>query len=466
MQKVNDLSSLWGDILKRLEARISPYAFKNWFKENTGLRAAHADRLEITVPNDTYRNVIKNKFGEVLRRTCEETVGRPVTLEIASAGTAAVPAATIPDAGDTAPAVDDAPRVTASDRPLSQFNREVRRVTNEDVVVGPCNKIAMAAAESVIKGETGCPNPIFIYGEAGMGKTYLLQLIYTEIRRRRKGQRRVVFSSCEAFMNDFITSLQNRRVEKFRHYFRNADVFLLDDVHFLAGGDKTHTKEEFYHTLNELLDSGKQVVITCDKHPNTVKTLGPKLVKRLMAGMWIQLGRPCSETRIRILERVAGELKLAVDRPVLEYLAQEYEGDIREMTGALTTVVKHCSYAGDECTLALARKVLGAHSKDERTLDITLKDVIREVCEYFDITRDTIFSDSRSRPTVAARHIAIYLCNKYIKNLSLGELALVFKNSRPAILYAGNRITRAVKANDPTIKPAVTKLIGLIEAKY
>jgi len=453
---------VWNEILEKIKEHLSPYAYKNWFKDATCLRRLADDVIEIGVPNDTYKNVIKNKFGKYVEKCCHEQIEKKVRITYAvDENLAAALRKHRCTAPSLPPAAGRRPAGNGNGYPFA-FLRPVRKVREGDVVVGGFNRIAVAALKSIIRDDPESPNPLFIYAEPGMGKTFLLQMTYNELLRARR--KNVIFTSCESFMNDYISSLRNGRIETFRHYFRNTDIFLLDDIHFLCKGTKKSTREEFYHTVNTLLNAGQQVVVTCNAYPSVLKQIGEDLINLMMGGMWVQIAHPDKETRRRILKEIArGE---EIPEEIYEYVAVNFSRDLRELTGALTTIRKYCRYAGEAYTLSAARKALSARSVTPPKPVVGMKRIIREVCTYFNLDEACIFSASRSKKIVTARHVAIYLCNTYMREVSLGELAVMFNNSKPAVLYAGNKVARALKENDALIAPAVREISARLESQY
>jgi len=461
MVKAEELSGTWSEILHILKDHISSYAYKNWFRESTVLLSVHEHQVELGVPNGTYKNVIKNKFGHKVQKCCEEYFNHHVRVVYTIYGKLAEHLNTRGYSEKNVSKTKQKAQTPSAHRPgKAGFHRSIKKVTINEIVVGGFNMIAVSAVKSVIKRDPDCPNPLFIYGGTGMGKTMLLQMAYHEISRSGTGNN-VVFTSCEAFMNDYISSLRNGSIDTFRSHFRNTEVFLIDDIHFLGKGVKKSTKEEFYHTINTLLNAGQQVVVTCDKHPATVEKIGTDIVNLMMGGMWVQLAAPDKEMRIEILRKMSAGQDITDE--AYEYIAKHFSRDIRELTGALTTALSFSKYAGEPCSIHTVKKALGSGVGQRKETGIGVKRITDEVCSYFGVEQSKIFSDSRRRKVVNARHVAIYLCNVFMKDASLGELGVIFNNSRPAVLYAGNKVTRALKENDRVIAPAVREIRNRLE---
>ncbi len=472
MRKTDSSIDVWDEILSSLREKVTPYAYKNWFEDSTTLLSCRKGRIEIGVPNNTYRNVLKNKFEHIIKNVCSDVCGPVKKVSITVVDHLNSRLEQVRERSITE-IIEEQTRNLNPGRKKRQldpaFIRKVKKVTEGDLVKGSFNKIAVSAAEHVIQFDKDSPNPLFLYGDSGMGKTFLLQYMYNEARKSCGDGRNVVFTSSENFMNDFITSLKNGMIGRFRSFYRGADLLLIDDIHFLADGNKESTKEECFHTFNELLDKGKQVVITCDKHPNNLKILGSKLMQRLMGGMWVQLNRPDTENRLNILKRAASECPLRVPGDVLSFIAEHYNSDIRGMIGAFTTAVKYCTYAGEGVSLSLVKEALGYTDEIQdasKRILITPQDILNETASYFGVEKGQILSDSRNRNIVNARHVSIYLCNRYIPDVSLGDLAVFYRSSRPAILYAGNKVTRELKQNHRVIQPAVSEISRSIESSY
>ena len=462
MVTLDEYTGVWEDILLVLKEQISSYAYRNWFKDNTLLLSVHEHQVEVGVPNGTYKNVIKNKFGRKVRKCCENYFGHRVTVQYTIYGKLAEYLETHTYSQKNGDAQKNSVKMPPKrSNGSSGFPRSVKKVTKDDIIIGGFNKIAVSAVISIINADSDSPNPLFIYGSSGMGKTLLLQMAYHEILNSETGKN-VIFTSCEAFMNDYISSLRSGSIDTFRNHFRSTDVFLIDDVHFLGKGAKKRTKEEFYHTVNTLLNAGQQIVVTCDKHPAAVEEIGSDIVNLMMGGMWVQLAPPDMDARVEILRKMSQNTDIPEE--TCEYIASCYSQDIRELTGAFTTVLRFSTYAGEPCSISIAKKALGTNAAPRKKTGPGIEEIISEVCRYFSVDRSGVFSDSRRKKVVTARHIAIYLCNIYMEETSLGELAGLFSNSRPAILYAGNKITRAVKERDRVIASAVREIRKRLEA--
>jgi chromosomal replication initiator protein len=300
-------------------------------------------------------------------------------------------------------------------------------------VIGSSNRFAHAAALAVAEAPAEAYNPLFIYGEAGLGKTHLLHAIGHYVRQCSPGSV-VRYVSTEQFMNDFIMALQTRAIPDFHRRYRVADLLLVDDIQFLEG--KERTQEEFFHTFNALHPKS-QIILTSDRPPKKISTLEERLRTRFEWGLITDIQPPDLETRLAILQKKAATERLDVPADVMSFIASRIQTNIRELEGALIRVVAYSSLTRSEPTLELAQGVLQSLLPDGREARVTSDLVISVAAEYFDVTTDEICSPNRSRPLVTARQMAMYLCT----DLSLPKIGERFGGrDHSTVIYANNKV--------------------------
>ncbi len=316
------------------------------------------------------------------------------------------------------------------------------KYTFDSFVIGQSNRFAHAAAVAVAEAPAKAYNPLFVYGESGLGKTHLLHAIGHYAMSLFPGIR-VRYVSSEEFTNDFINSIANNRGAQFQRRYRDVDLLLIDDIQFLQG--KAETQEAFFHTFNTLHDHNKQVVITSDLPPKLLTGFEDRMRSRFEWGLITDVQAPDLETRIAILRKKAQSEHLQVPDEILEYMASKVSSNIRELEGTLIRVTAFANLNRSPMTMSLVQTVL----KDLVTLDennvIAPVDIITATAEYFRLTTDDLYGSSRSQAVATARQIAMYLCRE-MTNLSLPKIGQLFGNrDHTTVMYANRKITELMK---------------------
>ena len=344
-----------------------------------------------------------------------------------------------------------------SDEP-SQLNP---RYIFETFVIGASNRFAHAAAVAVAEAPAKAYNPLFIYGESGLGKTHLLHAIGA-YAKELYGSVRVRYVSSEEFTNDFINSIRDDKASAFQRRYRDLDVLLVDDIQFLE--NKERTQEEFFHTFNTLYNANKQIVISSDRPPKQLTTLEDRLRSRFEWGLITDIQPPELETRIAILRKKAAQDKLNAPDDVLEYIASKISSNIRELEGALIRVTAFASLNRQGVDLALAEIVLKDLIPTGAGPEITSATIMAQTAAYFSLTLDDLCGTSRSRVLVNARQIAMYLCRE-LTELSLPKIGQTFGGRDHTTVMHADRKIRQLMAERRSIYNQVTELTNRIKSQ-
>jgi chromosomal replication initiator protein len=351
------------------------------------------------------------------------------------------------------------PATTVAKLPESGESRLNQRYTFETFVIGASNRFAHAAAFAVAESPARAYNPLFIYGESGLGKTHLLHSIGHYSMGLFPGIR-VRYVSSEEFTNDFINSIATNRAAQFQARYRDVDILLIDDIQFLSGKDST--QEAFFHTFNTLHDHNKQVVITSDLAPRQLTGFEDRMRSRFEQGLITDVQTPDLETRVAILRRRAQGDRLQVPDEILHFMASKVSSNIRELEGTLIRVTAFANLTQAPIDLALVQTVL----KDLITLDedniIAPADIINAVADYFKLTVDDLVGTSRSQAIAQARQIAMYLCRE-LTSLSLPKVGQLFGGrDHTTVMYANKKISELMKERR-SIYNQVTELTSRIK---
>jgi chromosomal replication initiator protein len=341
---------------------------------------------------------------------------------------------------------------------VSQLNP---RYIFETFVIGASNRFAHAAAVAVAEAPAKAYNPLFIYGESGLGKTHLLHAIGA-YAKELYGSVRVRYVSSEEFTNDFINSIRDDKASAFQRRYRDLDILLVDDIQFLE--NKERTQEEFFHTFNTLYNANKQIVISSDRPPKQLTTLEDRLRSRFEWGLITDIQPPELETRIAILRKKAAQDKLNAPDDVLEYIASKISTNIRELEGALIRVTAFASLNRQSVDLSLAEIVLKDLIPTGAGPEITAATIMAQTAVYFSLTIDDLCGTSRSRVLVNARQIAMYLCRE-LTELSLPKIGQTFGGRDHTTVMHADRKIRQLMAERRSIYNQVTELTNRIKSQ-
>jgi chromosomal replication initiator protein len=342
----------------------------------------------------------------------------------------------------------------------AQLNPQLNpRYVFETFVIGASNRFAHAAAVAVAEAPAKAYNPLFIYGESGLGKTHLLHAIGA-YAKELYGSTRVRYVSSEEFTNDFINSIRDDKASVFQKRYRDLDILLVDDIQFLE--NKERTQEEFFHTFNTLYNANKQIVISSDRPPKQLTTLEDRLRSRFEWGLITDIQPPELETRIAILRKKAAQDKLNAPDDVLEYIASKISTNIRELEGALIRVTAFASLNRQGVDLSLAEIVLKDLIPEEGGPEITGPTIMAQTASYFSLSVDDLCGTSRSRVLVNARQIAMYLCRE-LTELSLPKIGQAFGGRDHTTVMHADRKIRQLMAERRSIYNQVTELTNRIK---
>ena len=434
--------SLWTEVAGRLKGALNDSTYRTWFGEVEGMEVTD-DTFVLAVPNDFTREWIEGHFLELIRAAVRDATGhqRRVQLTVAEIG---VPA-------DTA-------RAPAAQR-IGESGLNTK-YTFDLFVIGSSNRFAHAAALAVAEAPAQAYNPLFIYGYTGLGKTHLLQAIAQYVMEH-PGNMSVRYVTSESFVNDFINSLRDKRIEGFKQRYRNYDLLLIDDVQFFEG--KERFQEEFFHTFNTLYEAGSQIVLSSDRPPKEIATLEARLRSRFEWGLITDIQPPDLETRIAILrKKVKTDGIHIADPQLLTFIAGRISTNIRELEGALTRVVAFASLTGRPMTPDLAQDVLKDVFPQGEVAQVTIERIQEVVCERFSMTLEELCSHKRSQNIVYPRQVAMYL-SRELTDSSLPKIGKHFGDrDHTTVLHANGKIANMIRA-DRTVYNLVQELTARVK---
>lgn len=457
-----ELTELWDRIVEHVSAGEPQHRAFLAMTKPLGLlqNEGGATSLLVAAPNAFAKDVLESRLRSVVNEVLTQELGEKAniavmvdeTLELADlpAPTIVVESVSIrPGTGRD----DEGSRKT--DEP-SQLNA---RYIFETFVIGASNRFAHAAAVAVAEAPAKAYNPLFIYGESGLGKTHLLHAIGA-YAKELYGNTRVRYVSSEEFTNDFINSIRDDKATAFQRRYRDLDILLVDDIQFLE--NKERTQEEFFHTFNTLYNANKQIVISSDRPPKQLTTLEDRLRSRFEWGLITDIQPPELETRIAILRKKAAQDKLNAPDDVLEFIASKISTNIRELEGALIRVTAFASLNRQVVDMGLAEIVLKDLIPNEINSEITAPTIMAQTAAYYSLTIDDLCGTSRSRALVNARQIAMYLCRE-LTELSLPKIGQTFGGRDHTTVMHADRKIRELMAERRSIYNQVNELTTRIK---
>lgn len=452
------LKTTWPKICQALKEQLNADVYARWIAV-INPRKLEADTLVLSVSNDFYQSWLEENYLPLIKDAASRICGcdLKVVLEVHPEVLSAVP----PAEGTTKNPAADRPGSARALRPGEKAGPGAGPLNPKylfaSFVVGPSNEFAHATSLAVAQAPGKAYNPLFIYGGTGLGKTHLMQAIGHYVHGHSKAH--VNYISCEALMNEYIDSLQNRRVKHFRDKYRNSDLLLVDDIHFLT---KTAAlQEEFFHTFNVLFDAHKQIVMTSDRPVNEISHLEQRLVSRFEWGLVTELIPPDFETRMAILHFKQQTMKIRLPEDIIVFIATHIQSNIRVLEGALIRLTSYASLYRKPVTAQLAEHLLQSTLDQEKKEPVTLMMIQRNVAEYFDIRLADMTSMHRSQSVALPRQVAMYLC-RTLTTSSFPEIGMAFGKTHATVLHACRRVRQRIE-KETQLKQAVVKLAKQIE---
>ena len=432
MAESSQLNIAWRQILSKAEMLITPVSYDSFIKELEPIDIM-GRKIILKAATDMAANVVMKKHAEKLREAIVKCDLGINDFRL------------IVDGSDTySTDFEEDAAETFQPAPIN------KNFTFDSFVAGSGSKFVYAAAKAVAENPGETFNPLFIYGESGLGKTHLMHAIANYIAQHYP-EKKVLYTTSENFLNEFIDSIAQKSSAKFRLHYRNVDVLMIDDIQFLK--NKTQVQEEFFHTFNELSSQNKQIVLTSDRPPKEIATLEERLRTRFEGGMIVDIQPPDTETKIAILKRKALDRKCPVTDDVLEFLASNSGHDVRTLEGRLTKVIFASKLHEEPITLNLAKLAL-SESVNESTEqeDVTPDKIVNAVCGYFKQTREDLIGKGKKADLVKARQICAYLLCEMLSLPLVSVGNILGGRDHTTIMYARDKMEKLASLNDRIAK--------------
>lgn len=431
--------NLWHDIVEKLKEEFSETTVGLWFGSAT-IGSLDGDSVTIVAEDDFKKSIIEKKYLPVLERMFEELLGFKVEVRVDSA------------TGDSDARSEERLFVTsapparpdpaAQEKPAAGPNLR-SEYTFDNFVVGSSNQLAQAAAYAVAQHPAELYNPLFLFGPSGLGKTHLLFAIMNEVRKLHPNFN-ILYVTSEEFTNELIDALalrQNRNLA-FKEKYRNVDMLLVDDVHFIAG--KYSVQEEFFHTFNALYNEKKQIILTSDRPPRDISYLESRLQTRFESGLMADIQPPDTELRAAIFKMKTQLLGIRLDNEVLTYLSENITNNVRQIEGALKRLRAQSFITGEPISKAMAADVLKDFFTTDGAERVTIENVFSFVSRRYGFSTEDIRGKKRTSDIVYVRHIAMYLCTEYT-GLSLKAIGRQFGRDHSTVINARDNVINRMK---------------------
>ena len=425
-----NLNTAWQQAQSAIRQQIGTTAYDTWFSALKIL--VKNDRLTIIAPDEFFKNWIVDHYQDLIRQTICSQTNQKINISYAS---------------DNAPVKDKQQKIEFIEKEYFQQKSSGdpsnlnNRFTFDNFVVGPSNRFACAASLAVAESPAKAYNPLFIYGQVGLGKTHLIQSITHKIRQLHP-QLQIRYMSSEQFTNELIDAIRTRSTDKFRKKYRTIDVLLIDDIQFIAG--KESTQEEFFHTFNNLHNNHKQIIITSDRSPKEIAKLEERLISRFAWGLITDIQPPDFETRVAILRKKVETDRYKIPEDVIYFIAEEIQTNIRELEGALIRVSAYSQIEDQPITLETAKMVL-KDMVQETSKTINIEAILKNVADYYRVSVEDLKTRKRHKNIVLPRQVAMFLSRQMTAH-SLPEIGASFGGKdHTTVLHACKKIEDLLK---------------------
>ena len=389
----------WIETKKAILENIGSAAYEAWISRLQAKESSAPGVLVLNAPDEFSRDWVSRHYLKFIEDNLKKQTKELTKVELL-----------VQPVSANIPPKKEPPHT--ADKPLSPLSLNPR-YTFDNFVVGASNRFAHAASTAVSESPAKVYNPLFIYGGVGLGKTHLMQAICHAILKREAANLKICYLPSERFTNELIDAIQHRSTARFRQKYRNVDVLVIDDVHFIAG--KESTQEEFFHTFNALHQNNKQIVISSDRPPKAIPGIENRLISRFEWGMIADISAPDLETRMAILEIKAQEKKYKLNKDIIHYVAENIQNNIRELEGALNRIIAFHQLNNTTPTLDSVKAILGGLSANHRRAGLTPRKLLESISVFYDISMENLLGASRKKELVVPRQIAMFLMREELK---------------------------------------------------
>jgi len=437
---------IWTHVQKKIKEKVTSQQFTTWF-ESLKLIRFDADEAYILAPNSFSSEWIENNYTDILSSTLGEVTNTSYKVKLVT---------------ESKEVKEPGPSVQSNEPSPKEKNRSNinRNYSFNNFLVGPCNRLAHAAALAVSESPGTAYNPLFIHGPVGLGKTHLLQSIYLALQER-SGIQKVLYMPCESFVNHYISTIKTGDWDSFRNKYREIDTLLIDDVHFLANSQST--REEFFHTFNALYTCQKQIVLSSDCPPEEIPAIEERLISRFRWGLITRIDPPGFETSVAIIQKKTALMNMEITYDVARYLAENATSSIREIEGTLTNINKYAIISENKIDLDFVKQVIGRPTKHKSYIGI--EEILGTVTKHFGVQLSQLHSKRKLKSITLPRQVAMHLARK-LTNLSLEEIGgFMGGRDHTTVMHADEKI-KNLRKQDRNISATLRKLETTIKKQH
>jgi len=462
-----ELDHIWKKTLENIKEKITNPSFNTWFSETKAVMTTAENQLVLQVPNNFIQEWIESQYTDLIEEILEDLTGNQWTLLLLTPKEVKKFKENKENNKDTAEEKTQEVEIVEENIEEDSIESELKqngfnpKYTFDTFVVGNSNRFAHAASLAVAEAPAKAYNPLFIYGDVGLGKTHLMQAIAHFILKNNPDYK-VVYVSSETFTNELINSIKDDSTVDFRDKYRNIDILLVDDIQFLAG--KERTQEEFFHTFNTLHESNRQLIISSDRPPKEIPTLEERLRSRFEWGLITDIQKPDLETRIAILRKKADIENLTIPNEVVIYIANKIQSNIRELEGALVNVIAYSSLVDREIDVDLAREALKdlVNKKKNESIEVNIERIKKIITDDYNLKMEDMESKKRTQNIAFPRQIAMYL-SRELTDFSLPHIGNEFGGrDHTTVIHAHNKIKEKIE-NEDDFSNKIERLIDTIK---
>ena len=463
-----ELDHIWKKTLENIKEKITNPSFNTWFSETKAVMTTEENQLVLQVPNNFIQEWIESQYTDLIEEILTDLTGNQWTLILLTPKEVKqFKENKKKDKNENKDQEKEVEVVKKEDKEENDQESELKqngfnpKYTFDTFVVGNSNRFAHAASLAVAEAPAKAYNPLFIYGDVGLGKTHLMQAIAHFILKNNPDYK-VVYVSSETFTNELINSIKDDSTVDFRDKYRNIDILLVDDIQFLAG--KERTQEEFFHTFNTLHESNRQLIISSDRPPKEIPTLEERLRSRFEWGLITDIQKPDLETRIAILRKKADIENLTIPNEVVIYIANKIQSNIRELEGALVKVIAYSSLVDRDIDVDLAREALKdlVNKKKNEEIEVNIDRIKKVITDDYNLRMEDMESKKRTQNIAFPRQIAMYLTRE-LTDFSLPHIGDKFGGrDHTTVIHAHNKIKEKIK-NEDDFSNKIDRLIDTIK---
>ena len=443
MKFLDNINELWSAVLQELTGMVSTAVMSTWIKTLVPVSFDN-DCLSLETSSDFKKGIIDSRFKKDILAAAAAVLGFDINIEI------------VVEQGNSTQSAPATTTATTDSAPVESGRLEP---TFNNFIVGSTNQFAYVAALAVANNPGSVHNPLFIYGDSGLGKTHLLKAIRAQLKEKKPGMN-ILFTSGENFLNEMINHMAEKKMSDFHDKYRNADILLMDDIQFI--GRTSVAQEEFFYTFEALINQGKQIVLTSDRPPKDIPTLEERLRARFVQGLLADIQPPMLETRIAIIRRKAQALGLVIPDDVVEFIAERLKNNVRQIEGVVNKLNAVYSISGEEPTIGVAHDVIRDIIYYEQPTEVVINSIIDKVATAFGVSADDIRSDKKKAEISNARQFAMYIMRE-VTTLTFEEIGAQFGGKKHSTVIYSIEAAESKMDDNPQLKNIVYDILKSIK---